>query len=356
MRTARFGAVVGVLGLIAGATFAAGIADAAQHPERFGRTYDLLALSGPAASPPSATVPSAALAADPDVASAVELRTGTVAADGVDVRANSHTATGDPAPVVLTAGGLPTADGEAVLGSATARQLGAAVGSEVTLVGTAGSRTVRVTGVGLLPDDDYAFGAWLTPGGFDALTTAWAHAVVIDLRAGVEPGPAVARLQALVDSASGRGAGRVIVPAPPAQLTELLLTRSLFFVLSGVLLALLGGIVAYELVNATHRHRRELGVLRALGLTRRQARAVVATQASVLALVAVAAGVPLGLALGWLSWRIVAGLTPMQYVPPLPWPALVAAAPVALAAANLIAAFPGRRITRQPVTQALRAE
>ena len=59
-----------------------------------------------------------------------------------------------------------------------------------------------------------------------------------------------------------------------------------------------------------------MAVLRALGMTRRQSRGVVVTQASLLAVVGLLLGVPLGLALGRTLWRVVADHTPLDHVPP----------------------------------------
>ena len=64
-------------------------------------------------------------------------------------------------------------------------------------------------------------------------------------------------------------------------------------------------------------------ILRALGTTRLQSRLVVVTQASVLAAVGLAVGVPLGFAVGRFIWRLVAQSTPLAYHPPLAFWALV---------------------------------
>jgi len=100
----------------------------------------------------------------------------------------------------------------------------------------------------------------------------------------------------------------------------------------------------------------DVAVLRALGMTRRQSREVVVTQATVLAAIGLLLGIPLGLALGRTLWRVVAESTPMQYVPPVAFWALVLIVPLALAVALLLASVPGRRAARLPVNQILRAE
>jgi ABC-type lipoprotein release transport system permease subunit len=91
-------------------------------------------------------------------------------------------------------------------------------------------------------------------------------------------------------------------------------------------------------------------------MTRRQSRGVVVTQASVLAAVGLAFGVPLGVALGRTLWRVAADFTPLQYVPPLAFWALLLVGPLALLVANLMAAWPGHRAARLRIGQVLRAE
>jgi ABC-type antimicrobial peptide transport system permease subunit len=97
-------------------------------------------------------------------------------------------------------------------------------------------------------------------------------------------------------------------------------------------------------------------VLRALGLTRWQSRLVVVTQATLLAVIGLAFGIPLGLVLGRVLWRAAADVTPLAYQPPLAELALLLIVPLALLAANLLAAWPARRAARLPAGQILRTE
>jgi ABC-type antimicrobial peptide transport system permease subunit len=80
--------------------------------------------------------------------------------------------------------------------------------------------------------------------------------------------------------------------------------------LSAFLALLAIGAVGHALSIAVNRRRHELAVLRALGMTRLQTRMVIATQASVLAMIGLVFGIPLGLALGRDIWRVVAASRP----------------------------------------------
>ena len=128
------------------------------------------------------------------------------------------------------------------------------------------------------------------------------------------------------------------------------------FALGAFLAVLAMGAIGHALAVAVSRRRHELAVLRALGMTRRQTRLAVATQSTVLALAGLAFGIPLGLILGRVIWRVVAGFTPLAYHPPLAVWALLLIGPAALLIVNLLAAWPQRQATRQRISQVLRTE
>jgi ABC-type antimicrobial peptide transport system permease subunit len=96
--------------------------------------------------------------------------------------------------------------------------------------------------------------------------------------------------------------------------------------------------------------------MRSLGMTRRQARLTVAIQATTLAIVGLVFGIPLGLAAGRYSWRVLADATPVVYVAPFAALALLIVIPGAVAAANTLAAWPARHAARLRPADVLRAE
>jgi ABC-type antimicrobial peptide transport system permease subunit len=126
--------------------------------------------------------------------------------------------------------------------------------------------------------------------------------------------------------------------------------------LSAFLAVLAIGAVGHALSIAVRRRRHELAVLRALGLTRRQTRLVIGTQATLLAVIGLAFGIPLGIALGRTLWHAAANVTPLAYEPPLALLALLLIPPLALVAAYLLAAWPARRAARLRTAQILRTE
>ena len=127
---------------------------------------------------------------------------------------------------------------------------------------------------------------------------------------------------------------------------------------------LLGGIVtlcglatlAHLLVVSVARRRAENGLLQALGMVRRQLASIVFWQASTVAIIAIALGVPIGIAAGQAIWRLFAvslGVVPVPVVHA--WPIAVIAAGV-LVTANVLAAIPAVSAARSRPGRVLRAE
>ena len=91
-------------------------------------------------------------------------------------------------------------------------------------------------------------------------------------------------------------------------------------------------------------------------MTRPQSRSVVVAQATTLAVIGLAVGIPLGVALGRTVWRYVAELTPAFFVPPFALVAVGLVVPFALLAANLIAIRPSWKAANMQLGEELRSE
>jgi hypothetical protein len=358
VRPALVAAVTGVLGIVAAFTFSAGVADAADHPERFGQTFSLVAVfgfGGQDIAPPAPVL--AALAADPDVAGVNDMRLAAAQSGATSVPTFSYHP--GAVSIVLTAGSAPAGVDDVVLAPRSAARLRADVGSLVPFTGETGTRTLRVSGIGFVPDslyNDYDSGAWVTADGYDRLFTGFKqHGALLVLRPGTDPGAALPRLSAVASTAAGVPSLLIFPAAPPQQLAEIQNVRVLPVVLGGFLVLLAVGAVGHVLAASVRRRRGDLAVLRALGMTRGQVRGIFTTQALVLAGAGLLAGLPLGLALGRTLWRVVADLTPLQYLAPVSAVA-VAVVPAALLVAVGSALWPGRQATRQQVGLLLRAE
>ncbi|MEO3863257.1 ABC transporter permease [Acrocarpospora sp. B8E8] len=359
--SALAGTVGGVLGVLAALTFATGVHDAATNPARYGQTHQLIVFLGfgGQGTPPDRVM--VALAADPDV-TGVEERLSSSARSGHRTFSLYRYAPGDhPIPAgALQAGRLPATGHEILLAALTADKLGAGVGDRVPLTGQVGSRDFTVTGVGFVPEgvaNSYADGALVTADGYRALfATHEIDVLLVTLRPGADVAAATARLGRDASLAAG-GARLGVVPFfKPRQLTDIQGIPALPIVLGGFLAALALAATGHALAVAVRRRRHEVAVLRALGMTPAQSRWIALTQAGVLALIGLVAGMPLGLALGRVLWRAVAESTPLLYVPPTPVGALLLIAPATLLAAAVLAVWPARTAARIRVADVLRAE
>lgn len=366
VRPALLGAVAGVLGVLAALTFSAGVSDAAANPARFGQTFQLGAFYGLNGQDfwPAGKI-SEAVAASADVTGVIDARMAVAEAGQVSISTYTYApVAGKRMPVVLTAGRMPSGPGEIVLAPTTARQLGARAGSQISLTGGAGRETVTVTGTGFVPSgphNDYDVGAWMTPGGYDrvfdgAKYSFKFHLLLISLRPGADPAAVAGQLGDTAASVKGGSGVSFQPPGVPLALLQVRDVAVLPLALGAFLALLALGAIGHALATAVRRRGHELAVLRALGLTRGQARLVTVTQACVLAAVGAGFGIPLGIALGRATWRLVAASTPLAYTPPLAVWALALAGPLALVAANLLAAWPGHRAARLAVARILRAE
>ena len=104
------------------------------------------------------------------------------------------------------------------------------------------------------------------------------------------------------------------------------------------------------------RRRRDLALLKTLGFTRRQLATTVAWQSTVVAIVGLVIGIPLGIAVGRWLWIVFARELSTVPDPVVPAGSVALAAVAALVLANLVAALPGRSAARTPAALLLRAE
>jgi ABC-type antimicrobial peptide transport system permease subunit len=349
--------------VVAAFTFSAGVADAAEHPERFGQPYQIdlgFGYGDTDLTPPSVVLP--LLEADQDVTAILDTRFTPAQAGGTSVNTFQYDSAGRALPIALTDGAAPRTADDIVVAPTTARQLGLGVGSTISLNGKVGAHSYRISGLGFVPQtayNDYNHGAWLSPAGYRQLfTTGFLnHEAFLAVRPDADVDAVLTRLNANARSALGPQAVLFMSKsALPKQVVEIRDVRVLPLVLGGFLALLAVGAVGHALATAVRRRRRDVAVLRALGMTRRQSRELVVTQASVLAVIGLLFGIPLGLALGRTLWRLVSDTTPLQYIPPVAFWTLVLIVPLALVIANLLAALPGRLAARMHVADVLRAE
>ena len=127
-------------------------------------------------------------------------------------------------------------------------------------------------------------------------------------------------------------------------------------VLAGLLAAVAAATIAHLLVTSVRRRRRDLAVLKTLGFGPGQVRATVAWQATSLVAIAIAIGLPVGVALGRIVWGRFATKAGFLSEPVVPAVATLLVIPAALLLANIVAAISAWFAGRVPAAGVLRTE
>jgi len=362
VRSAIFGATLGVAALTASLVFAASLGHLLDTPRLSGFTWDAF-VSVEGGLPKAA----ATLRADPKIAGYTRGGFIGVRIGPVKVMALVLGGSG-PARPVITAGIPPATGDEVALGASTLRAAHTAIGRTVDVVldqagGHPKRARMRVVGTVIVP-----------PSPFLATRLGEGAALALPGYVRIDPGAAreLAAVPFLVRFAPGvgRDAGLAAVakdieglPNPfvaaterPANVVSLASIAGLPVLLSGLLALIAAGTLAHMLVSSTRRRRRDLAILKTLGFTRRQVRHAIAWQATTIAAIALVIGLPTGIAGGRWAWRVFAAQLGVLPEPAVPLTTIFIAIPAALALANLIAAAPARAAARTQPAAVLRAE
>jgi FtsX-like permease family len=264
----------------------------------------------------------------------------------------------------IASGRAPAGGAEIALGPATMRALHAHVGGYVRVGGgyrlSAPQFRMRVVGsavsapgstVGHLGD-----GVTLSRAGLDHLRVtlpAPPYVIVVQFRPGLDRAAAITALRRRLN----RVGGQFFVAAPPRP-TDLIdfghviyLPFALGVILAGLALAL----VCYLLISTVLRRRRELAIVKALGFVKSQVRWTVAWQAGTLLVLAMAAGLPLGILAGRWAWDLLAaqqGVVPEPITPA----AVLLVIPAMLALGSVISMAPAVIAARTRPGLVLRSE
>ena len=291
------------------------------------------------------------------------------------------------APAVLSGRDVEAND-EVVLGPTSLAQLHTHIGGIVTVSYGAPKdapvylppRSMRVVGTATLPSignpgalhTSMGTGAVIPAGietpafvaavnGFTPPADQGPNVIVVRLRAGVNRAAAVRSLNQIVAKTNHFASTQPTLSSgyellsvqQPAEIVNYRSMGVIPSVLAGWLA--LGATVALALVlfSSVRRRRRELALLKTLGLVRRQLAAVVSWQASADAVVGAVVGVPLGIVLGRVLWTFFAreiSAVPQATVPVLQ---VVLVGVAALVLANLVALAPARLAARTPAGSVL---
>ena len=281
----------------------------------------------------------------------------------------------------------PTSSGQAItdngqieLGAVTLRQLGKKIGDTVLVGRPPYRRPLTISGIVTLPSFGVAIsqhvslgqGAMLSeqallaaqglhsvgPQSAADSSQAAPSAVAIDL----VPGTSAAQRAALVHritsaNPDGTPGGTYELGLHRARAAAIVNTtqmggQPLALGLAAAAMASL----ALTVLTSVRRRRRELALLKTLGMTRRQLRAIVAWQTTLTLIIALVVGVPLGVAAGRWAWHGFAGSLGVNPVTVVPVLLLAAGCAAVLLAGNLLTSFPAAVAARTPAAGTLRTE
>ena len=262
---------------------------------------------------------------------------------------------GDPGAALLR-GRLAAQPDEVAVGPATLEAMGLSVGDAVELSAHGSRSRFRIVGEVLFPEGDFSHdaGVAITLGGagfLGGIDGTEIHQVAFSWAAGVDAGAA--------DRALGEAGFQVfstvegVVPAVVSNLDEV---RRLPGLLAALVLGLGLVTVAHAISQTTRLRQREAGTLRAIGVRPAVVAATVAAQGATAILLAVAVGLPLGLAAGRQLWSLVAARAHVVDRPVTSWAGLAATLALLLLMAVLLALPMAVRAARQRPAVALRAE
>jgi hypothetical protein len=381
-RTALLGSVAAVTAVIVAVVFGTSLTGLVSHPARYGWNWDVLIQAEGGYGNFTPGVLNRLVGAQPLVARWSSFGFGQLTVDGRVIPVLGVQRERGSVEPPTTSGRPITGNNQIELGTVTLRELGQRIGDTVSVSTGSARRILTIVGTVTLPSfgvnrtDHVSLGrgamlseqALLTaegaptgsPTSGSQASQAVPSAVAIDLVRGTSAAQR-AQLVRRITAANPDGT--------PGGTYELQLDRALAAEIvnasqmGGQPLALALGVAAGAILSlaltvlaSVRRRRRELALLKTLGMTRGQVRSVVAWQASVVLIVAALIGVPLGVAAGRWAWTAFAnslGVVPAAVVPA---PALVLGFVGLLAAGNLLAAWPAALAARTPPAAALRAE
>lgn len=244
------------------------------------------------------------------------------------------------------------APGEWIVDRSTAREEGLSVGSHVTITSTTG-RQVEGEVVGIT--DDIMLSGWtLTPDEIRDLDPA---AGVYMVGVGLDDGVSVEDVreplrEAISDYPQMKLQDRdQFTSSIVSQITQLLLVVYVLLAVS-IVISMIG--IANTLSLSIHERTRELGLLRAMGMTRAQLRSSVRWEAVIVGLMGTIVGIVLGIGLSWLMVKVLKGQGITDFSAPPVW--MIATALIAAGLAVSASILPARRAARLDVLEAIGAE
>ncbi len=356
------GTLLSVLGVLAALVFSASIDRLRADPSLYGWGWDAVIEGEDLSSLGATPKASLGLLEDEDIVALGDLYTQLpVTLDGEPQFAMAVAPERGTLEPVMVRGTAPVGPDEIAVGRDSLHRIGAQVGDTIS-VSTGGDPTaMRITGVVALPVPEdggsSASGAYLGLASLEPLAVeaqcsssdSCTRTIAVDLAPGVDP-------HAWAERFGDRDDINVALPAPPAEVDRLAAVEDLPRYLAGFLALLAATAVSFATATTVRQRRRDLAVLRVLGMTGRHVRTVV----TVLVLAVTGAGAVLGGALGLVIgrqvWRAVVVSVSLPFSPSLPVGAALLVPIAAVLLAQLVASTSRRSAGRVPAALVLRTE
>jgi hypothetical protein len=386
------GSAVAVTALVAALVFGASLTGLTTHPERYGWNWTMLVESsgGWGSWPTGPHDPLYAddpvdghplIAGQPGVLGWSELGFGQLTIRRTEVPVMGILGhAGRPVQPPTTSGHPLTGQNQIEFGAVTMRQLGMHIGERirlgrdrvpVTVVGTATLPSFGIVltdhvslGRGAMMDEDtlltilgYPLSPSLSQSAQAVSTPSYPAAAIFDLSSRPDAKALAARIIRYANSMPGNAGSVYTLPPPlgaPVRNASQMGSQPLALAIGVAIAAVLA--LALTILASVRERRRDLALLKALGLRSRQIRAVVGWQTTTILVIAAAVGVPLGIAVGNWTWTAFAnsiGVVPLSVVPVT---ALLAGIAALLVAGNLLALWPAQVAARVAPAATFRTE
>ena len=365
IRSTVFGISIAAAALAASLGVAASLQHLLETPRLYGLTWDLQIVEfDPAA---DFTAPARTLNSEPGIAAVSYGGTGSIEIEGRTAEAQAITPIRGDAYPTMVEGRRPSAADEIALGARTLRIIGAAVGERVEvslLEGAPRSMTIvgRVVNPALTQGElgESPLIDWESNRALFAEGDQKANTMLVRFAPGADVAGLTGRIADLVIPAEETafvGLSDVVSPnETPRDVVNFGRVENLPIALSVALAALASAVLAHMVASSVRRRRRDLAILKTLGLGKRDVRAVVGWQATTLVISAIAVGIPAGVVGGRWAWTSLADRVGVVPAPRVSVGALALMIPAAIVLANLVAAIPGRIAARTQPALVLRTE
>ena len=382
VRATLLGSIAAVTAVIAAAVFGASLAGLVSHPVRYGWNWQILiqAQGGYGNFAPGAM--NRLVGSQPAVAAWSSFGFSQLTIDNRVVPVLGLQRDRGSLEPPTSSGQAISDNGQIELGAVTLRQLGKKVGDTVLVGRPPYRRPLTISGVVTLPSFGVAISqhvslgqgamlseqALLTAQGLTsrglqtALESSQAapSAVAIDLVPGIGAAQRAAFVHRITSAnPDGTPGGTYQLKLHHSQAAAIVNATQM----GGQPLALALGLAAAALLSlaltvltSVRRRRRELALLKTLGMTRRQLRGIVAWQTTLTLVIALVVGVPLGVAAGRWAWGGFAGSLGVAPVTVVPVLLLAAGCAAVVLAGNLLASVPAAMAARTPAAGTLRTE